>query len=494
MLGLAFWLRNESSQLRLFHADEGVQSYQAWRLIETGDYRYDPSEHHGPLLYYVTKWMAPFLEDSSGALSDAGMRRVPLLFSLVTLVFGLSVFRRCGAGLALLWGLLFAAAPLNVIYGSYFVQEALLVCFTLAFLVAIHGYWQRPCWMWASVVGVTLGLMHVTKETVVLHVAAIGLALVLIAWIQKKSIPVALTAFFKHLGLAVGLALLMHCLFFSSFFRNPQGIVDGFATFFSYADRSQGQGHEKPFLYYLSLLLPQRLEGVRWGELAFLVAVVVGVIRSFRKVRENGFSAFVVLSGIIMIVVYSVIPYKNPWLLLGPYCLLSYAASFGVIDLFRMGIMESERVRKWSLYAAAAGVLLFLGFELRSNLNKAIYLYSSAARNPYLYMHTTPRYATLVERLNSVSESEGIAVYSPDASWPLPWHLRERERVGYWSDLENYKPRGIDLIDTRLLLGNESVMSDGAFWELHGLRPNTLLALRAEDGIAVKWINANAKD
>ncbi|MDQ8200073.1 TIGR03663 family protein [Pelagicoccus enzymogenes] len=494
LLGLAFWLRSESSQLRLFHADEGVQSYQAWRLIETGEYRYDPSEHHGPLLYYLAKWMSPFLEDEAGQLSDDGMRRVPILFSLATLVWGLLAFRGEGMGLALLWGLLFAAAPLNVIYGSYFVQEALLVCFTVVFLVAVYRYWQRPCWMWARVVGFSLGLMHVTKETAVIHVMAIGLACVLVAWIRRNKLSVGPLTLLKHASVAIAFALLLHCLFFSSFFRNPQGIWDGFATFFHYAYRSQGQGHEKPMFYYLSLLLPQRLEGVRWGELAFLVAVLVGIFRTFWRVKEKGFSAFVVLSGLLMFLVYSLIPYKNPWLLLGPYCLLCFAAALGVVDLLRMGITEAEPLRRWTLLAAGGGVLLLVGAELRANVDKAIFRYASATRNPYLYMHTTPRYAKLLERLESVPAGIDVSVYSSDAAWPLPWHMRERERIGYWTDLETFERGGIDLIDTRLLEGREGLLGDGGFWELHGLRPNTLLALRADDGIAAEWIKANAKD
>ncbi len=494
VLGLAFWLRVESSQLRLFHADEGVQSYQAWRLIETEEYRYDPSEHHGPLLYYVAKWMYPLLSDDSGALTDAGMRRVPLLFSLATLALGLWAFRRYGGASALLWGLLFAAAPLNVIYGSYFVQEALLVCFTLGFLVSVYRYWRRPSWMWARLVGFSLGLMHVTKETAVLHVAAICVAGVLVAWIRKTGVRTKPVELLKHASAALGIALLLHCLFFSSFFRNPQGILDGFASFFHYAERSAGQGHEKPLFYYLSLLLPQSVEGVHWGELAFVLAVVLGVLRVFWKIKENGFAAFASLSGLGMFVLYSLIPYKNPWLLLGPYCLLSYVAAFGIVDLFRLGLGEVETVRRWSLYAAGLGLLLFVAAELRSNLDKAVFLYPSATRNPYLYMHTTPRYAKLLERLESVKGKEEIAVYSPDASWPLPWHLRGWKRVGYWTNLDSYQTGGIDVIDTRLLLGNEELMSDGGFWELHGLRPNTLLALRASDEVAQEWINANAKN
>ncbi len=494
MLGFAFWLRTESSQLRHFHADEGVQSYQAWRLIESGEYRYDPSEHHGPLLYYLAKWMSPFLSDETGELTDAGMRRVPMLFSLTTLAIGLFAFRRYGVASAVLWGLIFASAPLSVIYGSYFVQEALLTCFSLALLLALYAYWHNPSWLWAIAVGLFLGLAHVTKETVVLHVGAICVAGVVVAWIRREGAKVQPLVLLKHVGAAALLVLVLHSVFFSSFFQNPRGIVDGIMTFFSYAERSQGEGHEKPFLYYFNLLLPHKREGVRWSELAFLVSVGIGIVCSLVKIKENGFSAFVILSGLVMLLMYSVIPYKNPWLLLTPYSLLAYGASAGVIYCFEKRGLAWFNPARFQMWILGLILLLWLGSELRSNLGKGVFRYASASRNPYLYMHTTPRYGKLLDRLESIQGKSEIAIYSPDAAWPLPWHLRSWERVGYWTDLETYKAGGIDVVDTRLLVGQEEVVNDGAFWELNGLRPNTLLALRASDEIAEEWINANAKD
>lgn len=422
------------------------------------------------------------------------MRRVPILFSLLTLAIGLFAFRRQGAVAALLWGLLFAATPLSVIYGSYFIQEALLTCFTLALLLALWRYWQAPSWRGAVALGIILGLMHVTKETAVLHVAAIVLAGVIIIRIQKSERRETISVLLKHLGLAFLVFLALHCAFFSSFFSNPQGIVDGFASFFHYAERSQGHGHEKSMGYYLGLLLPHKREGVRWGELALLLAVGVGLARTLWNINKNEFTAYVALSGCGIFLLYSIIPYKNPWLLLTPYSLLLYAAAVGIADLFLMGAAEKESVRRWSLYLAAAGLLAFLGLEVKSNLRKAVFQYASMARNPYVYMHTTPRYERLLDRLETVGGYVEISVYSPDAAWPLPWHLRDRERVGYWTNLETYEAGSIDLIDTRLLVVAENLASDGGFWELHGLRPNTLLALRASDEIAREWIEGNAEN
>jgi len=494
VLGLAFWLRTESSQLRLFHADEGVQSYQAWRLIEQGEYRYDPGEHHGPLLYFVTKWMYPFISDAEGDLSDAGMRRVPILFSMATLLLGLLAFRRHGRADALLWGMIVAAAPLCVIYGAYYVQEALLACFTLGFALSIYRYWQGASAGTAASVGIALGLMHVTKETAILHVPAILGAGWIVVLLRGETSKVRIAGIGKHLGIVAGIFLLLHCLFFSSFFQNPKGIVDGFATFFGYAERSQGQGHEKPLLYYFSLLLPQKLEGVRWSELAFVIAVLVGLIGTVLRVRRDGFRPFVIGSGMLMLIVYTIIPYKNPWLLLTPYCFLAFAAASGVVDLLRVGFALKTVPARGASVICGFVLLVWLTTELKQNHDKALVRYASASRNPYLYMHTTPRYTKLIERLESVKGQEEIAVYSPDAAWPLPWHLRDWSQVGYWTNLESFKPGGIDLVDTRLLEGQNEAMASGGFWELFGLRPNTILALRATDERGESWVKNNATD
>lgn len=137
---------------------------------------------------------------------------------------------------------------------------------------------------------------------------------------------------------------------------------------------------------------------------------------------------------------------------------------------------------------------MFLGKQQMDLLENAIYRNASASRNPYLYMHTTPRYAKLIDRIESAGSSVDVGVYSPDAAWPLPWHLRQLKHVGYWSNLDDYVKGGIDLIDTRLLVNENELMNQGGFWELHGLRPNTLLALRAGDGIAEKWVENHAEN
>lgn len=46
-------LRLPDLAARPMHFDEANQAYRAGILLDTGVYRYDPLEHHGPVLYYA---------------------------------------------------------------------------------------------------------------------------------------------------------------------------------------------------------------------------------------------------------------------------------------------------------------------------------------------------------------------------------------------------------------------------------------------------------
>lgn len=487
VLGLAFWLRYESAQSRQFHADEGVQAYQAWRLIEKGEYRYDPSEHHGPSLYYVTKWLYPLLSDANGKLTDLRMRLVPMLFSLGTLVLAYVFFYRYGRGKALAWGLLYATAPVCVIYGAYYIQEALLGCFTLGFALLLYRYVDCPSRSRAIGLGILFGLMHVTKETSVLHLFAIGVGAFFC--IASKSLKIR-REYRMYLGDALwsfGTFGILYVLFFSSFFRNPDGLVDGFKTYFSYLERAGGVGHEKPWSYYLLLFRPHLQGGVRWGESAFGLIAIISLITSVLR-RRNPLATYLSLSALALLIVYSTISYKTPWLIYSVYLLTLYPVVY-TLELGFQSLQKKEGVLKWG-YATFLGLLVvWWSANNFGNLKNAVFRFPSDERNPYLYVHTTSRYSKLLERLESVEESVPIEVYSPDAAWPLPWHLRDRDNVGYWASFESKKPdwSSIVVVDTRLLEGSE-FLSSGGFWELHGLRPNTLLALRAPESVAEKWI------
>ena len=60
---LGLWLRFPGLDQKPLHHDEANQAIKFGDLLENGDYKYDPVDHHGPTLYYLTlpiAWDASF--------------------------------------------------------------------------------------------------------------------------------------------------------------------------------------------------------------------------------------------------------------------------------------------------------------------------------------------------------------------------------------------------------------------------------------------------
>ena len=124
---------------RTFHPDEANQAFTTGRLLETGAYRYDPRDHHGPTLYYAAAAIQKAAgNDSTATLDGALLRCTPLLFSVLTLVFCFlslrKIFKRAsgkaGSLMPSILALLLATSPIFVFFATDFIQEMLLAAFT----------------------------------------------------------------------------------------------------------------------------------------------------------------------------------------------------------------------------------------------------------------------------------------------------------------------------------------------------------------------------
>ena len=80
---------------RTFHPDEANQAFTVGKLLETGQYVYRPEDHHGPTLYYAAAALQKaYGHDSTATLDGTLLRCTPLLFAVLTLVFGFLALRK----------------------------------------------------------------------------------------------------------------------------------------------------------------------------------------------------------------------------------------------------------------------------------------------------------------------------------------------------------------------------------------------------------------
>jgi 4-amino-4-deoxy-L-arabinose transferase-like glycosyltransferase len=465
---------------RVLHGDEGVQAFQTWKLLRTGVYNYSPEDRHGPVLYLFSAAAVSLAGISADELTAHHLRLFSTVSGLVllALVLGRGAARRDPAWIA--GGALLAASPFAVCYQNYYVQEAFFATFSLVALWLLAGT-RTHCDRWrVALLGVVLGILFATKGTAVLHLGA-GL----VAWFAVGGRDGWKGAWRPSAFLWLGLsAALVWILLMSQGLRRWDSLVDGFRSFVLMTGRAGGHGHEKPFFYYLSLFLPQFRGGVWWSQTGLLLGGLAGALAAWRGRRGAGAAGGLAMLAVFTWVLffgYSLVPYKTPWLMLTPVlglCLLTGVA----LDALRRAVPVG-----WAGWLLAAAAFALVAGEAVRQWRPALFRYADDERNPYLYTHTTPGFQRLVHRLDAlwaVRPSASLAVVQPEFAWPLPWHLRGLERVGYFEALPA-DPAGYDLlvIDARLVPAETPPFLAGYVAEVHGLRTNVLLFLYIREPI-----------
>ncbi len=172
--------------LRPMHTDEAVHADKFGTLLETGTYKYDPGEYHGPTLNYFTLIPARLSAAKRYTeVTEVTLRIIPVVFG--TLLVALLVLLADGLGAATVpAAVLTALSPAMVFYSRYYIQEMLLVCFTFGVILCGYRYARTRALPWALAAGACVGLMHATKETAVVAFGAMGLALLLLVLVERS--------------------------------------------------------------------------------------------------------------------------------------------------------------------------------------------------------------------------------------------------------------------------------------------------------------------
>lgn len=482
-------LRVYNLNLVPLHHDEGVNGNFLVRLVREGYYHYDPGNYHGPTLYYFTAafpWLLRLFL-GQGAQNNYGLtttviRLVPALFGIATIALIFTLRRNLGSIATLAAALLLAISPGAVYLSRYFIHETLFVFFTVSIVVAFVKYFEGYQPIYLVLAAVSAALLFATKETAMISVAVLLIALgitrvyrslwISLAGSKKKraTSDVDYRTFIEKVGGPVSLAMwlsiaavafiVVYILFYSSFFTNyPQGVDDSLKTFQIWSKTGK-EAHVHPFRTYVLWLLEQ--------ESPLLVLGTLGAVPAVLNPRKP-FALFSALWAFGLIAAYSLIAYKTPWLALNfvvPLALTAGVAFEWVyVELTRWAVGKSGR---WlvltTIFLIAIGPLPGLTriFDEAVRNSKGV---SAALRetplhlktfipgyqtidlnfinydndNPYyvyVYAHTRRETLKLVSEINRIAEktheggNTGITIVSPDY-WPLPWYLRDYKRVGY---------------------------------------------------------------
>ena len=492
--------------IRPMHADEANQAVKFGDLLERGQYRFDPQDHHGPTLYYLTlpaAWAAR--ETTLAGLDERVLRLVPALFG-TALLFVLLLF---SGGLSreatLAAAALAAVSPALTYFSRFYIQETLLVVFLAALLGAGWRYARKRSARWAVVAGVAAGMMFSTKETSVIlfgTIAAAFAALSLVeslqtrrrgvvtagdAWVWRDSRTRLPSAF--HFALFLAAAAVTVVAFYTSFFQNPQGLADSVRAIGASFVRAAHPGvHAHPWYYYVQTLAYSKTAGGPvWSEAFLLFLAVAGGIAALgRDAGRDGsprFLRFILFFTVITTAVYSLIPYKTPWNLLPFY--------LGLVILAGNGVALLLRVSRFKLVKVLVLAVLIPGFaDLALQDYRANFKLPADPANPYVYAQTSPDLLKLVAKVDQAAASSPETrdalievVAPPDETWPLPWYLRKLKRVGYWTSPEAAL-RDVGAGQAAVVISSAAFadavaaqLGDGYEQSFYGLRPEVVLAL-----------------
>jgi uncharacterized protein (TIGR03663 family) len=460
---VALVLRLPRLAQRPMHGDEAIHAVKFGQLLEQGVYIYDPNDYHGPTLNYLTLIPAWFTSvHKLTEVSEFTVRIVPVVIGVLLVLLIFLIADGLGTTAAIYVAFLTAVSPAMVFYSRYYIQEMLLVCFTFGVIVSGYRYARSGNILWALLAGIFAGLMHATKETCIIAFGSMILSLVFVLLMLRfkvtrvdshKSLKIS------HVVAGLAAAVTISALFYSSFFANPRGILDSLETYTTYFNRAGNNSlHIHPWYYYLKMLIYYKYDGARvWTEALIVTLAVIGFTAAITgkgtSFADSGLIRFLAFYTLIMTVVYSAVPYKTPWCMLGFLHGMILLAGLGVVVLVRS--MPNKPARLIVI------LLLFVAsFHLAWQAYLNNYKYYADSTNPYVYAHPTKDVFTIVDKIEYYAAADpnghrmNIDVICPGHDyWPLPWYLRSFSRVHYRDKVSDEPP-------AQLVIASETVEND----------------------------------
>src|ERR1043166_5045913 len=286
--GLAPILRLIFLGMKPPHFDEGINGWFVDQMAKNGFYRYDPTNYHGPLHFYVL-----FLSQTLLGRNIWALRLPVVLVSIACVWLTLKFEPFVGRTISRLAALAMAVSPGFVFYGRYSIHEVWILFFTILFLFGMIGLWKvgSAKYLWCAGMGLTG--MILSKETYILHVGCAIIAAVVLPisnaiasgaarfvertksrrGIRVASVrlicrgisgiaePLEQTGRAKQtwdyvdLVVVIGTAIALLVAFYSGFFfhwSGVKGLYQAYAPWFTTG--KEGHGHEKAWYYWIALI------------------------------------------------------------------------------------------------------------------------------------------------------------------------------------------------------------------------------------------------
>ena len=426
ILGLAVFLRFFLLGIKPPHFDEGINGWFVDQVMKNGFYRYDPTNYHGPLHFYIL-----LLSQNLFGRNLWAIRLPVVLVSIVCVWLAMKFEPLVGRNVSRIAALAMAISPGFVFYGRYAIHEVWLQLFSMMFILGVLGLWRlgRLNYLWYA--GMGLAGMILTKETYAIHVAcaviAIPVLAVSIALSRVPDIkPAKQTWTYIDLAMVIIVGTAAILFFYSGTFLNWDGVKGLYQAFKAWSETgAAGHGHEKPWDYWFKIMGPS-LEFRRADFFGYELPMLVGLILcAFCQKLKNVSLRYLAIYGVGSLIAYSYVKYKTPW------CIVSFGWPFLYVFGGAVLLVRPKHLR---LVYRTVGVILCISLGSSIWLN---YFRCSSPDEPYAYVQTyndmfklTTPLLKLARRDPAYYHLTGHLIRS--SIYPLPWVLGDFDRVGYY--------------------------------------------------------------
>ena len=415
IIALAAFLRFFLLGMKPPHFDEGINGWFVDQMVKNGFYKYDPTNYHGPLHFYVLLLSQTLFGRNLWAL------RLPVVLVSISCVWLTLKFEPfVGRTVSRLAALAMAVSPGFVFYGRYSIHEVWLVLFTMLFFYGLFGLWKfgTANYLWCTGMGLTG--MILSKETYILHVGCAVIAAV-VCYISnyfnelEDSRPAAQTWNYVDLAVVIGTGIALIVFFYSGTFFHWDGVKGLYQAYLPwFKTGSEGHGHEKPWYYWLRLIA--RYE---WPVLLGLIVCLFSI--RFKQTALR----YLAIYGVGTVMAYSIVKYKTPW------CIISFVWPF--LFIFGAAALITPLIYRRAVYLISAvaltgsfGSCIWLNY-FRCTTDTEPYVYVQSYNDVYKFTdpilqlaHSDPRAYQLVGHIIRASP------------YPLPWMFDDFGRVGYY--------------------------------------------------------------
>jgi uncharacterized protein (TIGR03663 family) len=457
--------------LRLFllgikppHFDEGINGWFVDQMVKNGYYRYDPTNYHGPLHFYIL-----FLSQTLFGRNLWALRMPVVVMSTVSVWLTTKFEPLVGRKVALWAALAMAVSPAFVFYGRYSIHEVWLVFFSMLFILGLLGLWRLGTARHLWYAGMGLTGMILTKETYIIHVACAAIA-VGVCYVSHWLDPAPDAQLAKQSWDVVDLAMVLatgaaFIVFFYSgtFFHwsGLRGLYQAYTAWF--ATGTQGHGHEKPPDYWIRL--------IGRYELPVLLGLVTCI---FCQRLKNIFLRYLAIYGVGTLIAYSIVKYKTPWCIVSIVWPLLFTFGAGVlltplrlrrIEMQVLGVvwvaalgaalwlaLHQKYEFAWPFFFVAALPVLIVALRERPSwltLQTAVVAFSlgwavwlnyfrcTTDTEPYVYVQTYNDIFKLTRPVLALARRDPVFYQMTGhliraSSYPFPWILGDFPRVGYY--------------------------------------------------------------